>query len=112
MADVRFRKVVAIIRAGALKAVEEKLRELRVPGITVSKVKGYGQHANFFTSDWMVENARIEIFATRERADEIARAIVEAAHAGLPGDGLVIVHPVEAVYRIRSKQLATSEELG
>lgn len=66
------RKITAIIRADVLKKVEERLQALRVPGNIVSKVKGYGEYASFFRSDWMVENARIEVFVRRERADEIA----------------------------------------
>lgn len=103
-AEGRARKNTAIVRADVLKKVEETLQTLRVPGITVSKLKGYGEYASFFRSDWMV--------VRRECAEEIARAIIETAHTGVPGDGLVVVVPVETVYRIRSKALATPEELG
>lgn len=106
------RKVTAIVRMRVLERVEERLKELRVPGISVTKVKGYGEYANFFRPDWTVEHARIEIFLRRERADEVARAIVDAAHTGDPGDGLVVVLPVESIYRIRSGALSTADEFG
>src|SRR3974377_600134 len=93
--DSRFRKLTAIVRIDVLEKVEETLKNMHVPGITVSKVKGYGQYVDFFRGDWMVENARIEIFTRHERTDEIVRAIIASAHAGLPGDGLVVVYPVE-----------------
>ncbi|MBI5548446.1 MAG: P-II family nitrogen regulator [Deltaproteobacteria bacterium] len=108
----QFKKVAAIVRIDVLKKVEQALQGLHVPGVSVTKVKGYGEYSNFFRSDWMVESARIEIFVRRERAKEIARAIIDAAHSGIPGDGLVVISSVEAVYRIRSKELATPDELG
>lgn len=104
------RKVTANVRAGVLEKVEQRLHDLRVPGISVTKVKDYGECANFFTRDWLVEHARIEIFLTRDRATEIARPIVEAAHTGIPGDGIVVVLPVESIYRIRTGELMAADE--
>lgn len=106
------RKVTAIIRSSVLNDVERRLRDIHVPGVSVTKVKGYGEYANFFRPDWSCRHARIEIFCRHERADEIARAIVDAAHTGGAGDGLVVVLPVESIYRVRTRGVATSDELG
>ncbi len=111
-ADGGLRKVTAIVRMNCLERVERRLQDLLVPGITVTKVKGYGEYEDFFARDWMTEHARIEIFLRRERAEEIARAIVDAAHTGVAGDGIVVVLPVESIYRIRSGAVATSDEIG
>lgn len=111
-ADWPLRKVTAIVRSDVLEKVEKRLEDLCIPGISITKVKGFGEYANFFSRDWMVEHARIEIFLCRERAHEIARVIVDAAQTGLAGDGLVVILPVEAVYRIRTGELATSDQLG
>jgi len=100
---MEFRKVVAIIRGSALEQVEDRLKKLGVKGITVSRVKGYGEYANFYKADRLVSNARIEIFTVSEKVDAIVDAIMEAAHAGVTGDGLVAVLPVEKLYRIRTK---------
>ena len=108
----QLRKVTAIVRVNALERIERRLQDLRVPGISVTKVKGYGEYQNFFAHDWMVDYARIEIFLRRERADEIARAIMDAAHTGGAGDGIIVVMPVESIYRIRSSEVATSDDLG
>jgi len=105
------RKITAIIRASVLEKVEQRLHELRVPGLSVTKVKGYGEYANFFARDWLVEHVRVELFLARERAEEVARAIMETARTDGPGDGIVVVLPVEAVYRVRSGALATAAEL-
>lgn len=99
-----FRKVTAIIRPDRLEAVEDRLRDLAVPGISVTKVKGYGEYANFYTQDWMLTHARVEVFIGEQRADEIVSAIMDAAHTGMEGDGIVAVLPVESVYHVRTRK--------
>ena len=108
---MKYRKVTAIIRRDVLEKVERKLQQAGVNGISVTRVKGYGEYADFYARDWMVTYARIEIFTTEEKADDIAQAIVEAAHVGLSGDGIVAVLPVEKLYRIRTKSEATTEHI-
>lgn len=108
---MKYRKVTAIIRCDALEKVERKLQETEVQGISVTRVKGYGEYADFYAHDWMVTYARIEIFTMVEKTDAIVRTILEAAHVGLSGDGIVAVLPVEQLYRIRTKSEATAEQL-
>lgn len=108
---MEFRKVTAIIRADALERVERKLRDMDVKGVSVTKVKGYGEYVDFYSKDWMVSHARIEIFTHASKADAIAHAIMETAHVGVEGDGIVAVLPVETVYRIRTQAIATSDEV-
>ena len=104
------RKIVAIIRNEALEKVEARLIDLRVRGVSVTKVKGYGEYANFFNPDWMVTHARIEIFTEETMADRIAGAIMEVAHTGMDGDGIVAVLPVLKLYRIRTKKEVLPEQ--
>lgn len=109
---MEFRKVVAIIRGSVLEKVEERLREMGVKAITVSRVKGFGEYANYYKSDWLVNNARIEIFTEKSAVDGIVEAILETAHVGIPGDGMVAVLPVEKLYRIRTKSEIGAQEIG
>ena len=101
---MNFRKVIAIIRPERLVIVEDCLKKLALPGISVTKVKGFGEHMNFFKPDWLCQHVRIEIFINVERAEEVAIAIMDAAHTGEEGDGIVAVLPVESVYHIRTKE--------
>ena len=103
---MKYRKITAIFNIDKLEAVETRLQELGVSGLSVTKVKGYGEYANFYSRDWMTQNARIEIFTVRNRVDAIVQAIMKVAHTGLSGDGLVAVLPVEQVYRIRTQMPA------
>lgn len=99
---MKYFKVTGIVRSSDLERIEEGLKQASVRGITVTRAKGYGEYRNFFTADWMSSHARIEIFTTR--AQEVANVIVNAAHTGSPGDGLVAIVPVEKVIRIRDRR--------
>lgn len=108
---MEFRKVVAIIRQEKLEAVEKALGRLGVPGISVTKVKGYGDYANFYARDWLVTNSRVEIFTSAEKAADIVTCILDNASVGLPGDGLVAVLPVEQIYRVRDRASVPAVDL-
>jgi len=108
---MELRKVTAIIRTEVLEKVEKRLKEMGVKGITVTRVKGYGEYANFFSRDWLVTHARIEIFTEKAKAEKAAAVIMEAAHSGVPGDGIVVILPVEKIFRIRSQSEASPHEI-
>jgi nitrogen regulatory protein P-II 1 len=101
---MKFRKVTAIIRPDRLEAVEECLKNLNVSGVSVTKVKGFGEHKDFFKSDWLCSHVRIEVFIGADNAETIAEAIMDIAYTGQEGDGIIAVLPVESVYHIRTKE--------
>jgi nitrogen regulatory protein P-II 1 len=105
--DVKY--IVAIIRREKLEAVEEKLQAIGVERVNVSKLKGYGEYHDFFSRSWMVEEVRIEIFTRSDEVETVAGAIMEAAHTGLAGDGVVAVLPVERFFLVRTRAEATPE---
>lgn len=99
-----FCKVTAIIRPERLESVERALKAQCVPGVSVSKVKGYGEYADFYSSDWMCTHARVEAFVAQRQAEQVAEAIMDAACTGVIGDGIVAVLPVESMYHIRTRE--------
>ena len=104
------RIIVAIIRRDKLEAVQKRLQEIGIGRIAVSKVKGYGEYCDFFARDWMVDEVRLEIFSGEDRVDIITTAIMDAAHTGLHGDGVIAVMPIERFFRIRTRSEATPNE--
>ncbi|MCW8955976.1 MAG: P-II family nitrogen regulator [Gammaproteobacteria bacterium] len=101
---MKYCKITAIIQPAKLDVVEQKLKELCVPGISVTKVKGYGESPDFFHSDWTSAHARIEIFINADQAQTVVQGIMDAAHSGRAGDGMIAVLPVESLYRIRTRE--------
>jgi nitrogen regulatory protein P-II 1 len=109
---VEFAKVTAIIRNGVIENVEMALEKAGVSGFTVAKVKGVGEwERKFSLFAGPSTHFKIEIFTEGNRAEQIAGVIMDAAHTGSVGDGLVAVLPVHKVFRIRNKALAKSGEV-
>lgn len=99
---MELRLVVAIIRTFALEEVEKTLQQMGVRGLTVSRAKGFGAHANFFSGDWLVDQVKIEIYVEQDRVESIVAAVLEAANSESSGSGIVAVLPVEKVYSVRT----------
>jgi len=107
--DAEFCNITAVIRPDYLEKVEAALQAVGVPGVSVTKVKGYGEYADFYKPDWMCTHVRLEVFTGEKRAEQIAVAIMDAAHTGMIGDGLVAIMPVASVYHIRTRQKCAHE---
>ena len=107
--ETQFRLVVANFRSDRLQEVEKKLQELGAERINVCRVKGFGEYHNFFAENWLTSEVRLEAFTRSDKADAVAGAIIEAAHTGVPGDGVVAVLPIEKLYLIRARCEATPE---
>lgn len=83
-----------------------------MPGISVSYMKGYGEHANVFAKDLMVDSVKIEIFLEKKKTKIVVDAIMDAACCDMKGDGIIAIQPVEDIFRIRTKCKAKSGDLG
>ncbi len=108
---MQYRKVTAIIRRDVLEKVEKKLLAIGVNGISVTKVKGFGEYTDFYSRDWLVSHMRIEIFTHATNTDVIVQTIMDTAHLGLEGDGIIAVLPVEKLYRIRTRSKVAINEI-
>jgi len=109
--SLNLKLIVAIVRTQVLGDVEERLVSMRGKGISVTRVKGYGEFDTFMHPEWRFTHARIEIYAEQSMVDTVVEAILDSAHVGAPGDGIVAVHPVERLYRIRSKSAIAAGEI-
>ena len=109
---MQLRKVTAIVRSGLLEAVEERLIGVGVRGVTITRVKGFGEYADFYSRDWLTEHVRIEIFMSADRVAVVRDAIMSAARTGEQGDGIIAVLPLEELYRIRDGATATTAAAG
>lgn len=103
------RLIIANFPSDKLQVVEKRLEKMRVERINVTKVKGFGEYHNFFAASWLNDEVRVEIFTKKEEVEAIASAIMDAAHTGAPGDGVVAVVPIEKLYLIRTRAEATPE---
>ncbi|HEX9278850.1 MAG TPA: P-II family nitrogen regulator [Casimicrobiaceae bacterium] len=98
--------VVAIVRGDKLGAVEKKLHQVGVRGITVIKAKGFGEHSlpyDILGRALMKDQAKLEIYVARDQAERIAETVIDAAHTGTSGDGIVAILPVHRVFSVRTR---------
>src|SRR5689334_5911628 len=104
---MEFAKVTAIMRNAVAENVELALEKAGVGGFTVTKVTGVGEwEQKFSLFSGPSTHFEIEIFTEADRAEQIAGVIMDAAHTGSVGDGIVAILPVHKVFRIRTKTLA------
>ena len=102
--------ITAIFPRDRLEAVEKTLQAIGVERIDVSKVRGYGEYRNFYARDWLIDEVKLDIFTRTDEVESITTAIMDGAHTGEPGDGIVAVVPIEKFYLIRTRSEATSDE--
>lgn len=102
--------VVAVIRADVLNALEAKLGSLHIRGLTVSKVKGFGEYVDFLAKSHLTEHIKIEIFIEESRLEALTTAIMDIAHSDVPGAGIVAVMPVEKFLHVRTRSETFPDE--
>jgi nitrogen regulatory protein P-II 1 len=103
---MEIRCVVAIVRSDVLEKLEKRLGAIHIHGVTVRKVKGFGEHPNYFSDDWTTDHIKIEIFTQEGNVDALIREITAIAHTGAGGDGVVAVFQVERFFRISTSSEA------
>ena len=102
--------VVAVIRADVLDALEAKLVSLHVRGLTVSKVKGFGEYVDFLAKSHLTEHMKVEIFVEESKVEALTTAIIDIAHSDVPGAGIVAVMPVEKFVHVRTRSETLPDE--
>jgi len=101
--------IKCIIQPYKLDEVKEALAGMKVQGMTVSEVKGFGRQKGHkevyrgaeYTVDF-VPKVEIEVVVADNMVKQVIDAAVKAARSGKVGDGKIFVMPVEEVVRIRT----------
>jgi len=103
------KKIEAIIREDRFNDVKEALRALGIVGMNMFEIRGHGRQGGIelagrsgtFQVD-MLTKVQINIVLSEHNVDEVVQTIVNAARTGEAGDGLIFIHPIEEVVRIRT----------
>ncbi len=101
--------IKCIIQPYKLDEVKDALAGLKVQGMTVSEVKGFGRQKGHtelyrgaeYTVDF-VPKAEIEVVVPDSRVKEVLDAVVKSARSGKVGDGKIFVMNIEDSVRIRT----------
>ena len=99
----------AIIRPNKVDDVKDALAKLNISGMTVTEVRGHGKQkghtAVYRGKEYNVSllpKMEVEVVVADNMADDVVKAVVQAARTGEIGDGRVFVLPVAESYRIRT----------
>jgi nitrogen regulatory protein P-II 1 len=106
------KEIKAIIRATRLQEVLRALHEHpELPGVTVSKITGFGRVVGRKESTGpsydSITMSKVECIVPDAIVDEVTALIRDTAHTGRPGDGKIVVLPVDSVVRIRTGDRVT-----
>jgi nitrogen regulatory protein P-II 1 len=101
--------IKCIIQPYKLDEVKEALADMKVQGMTVSEVKGFGRQKGHtelyrgaeYTVDF-VPKVEIEIVVPDSMVKSAIDAVVKAARSGKVGDGKIFVMDVAESIRIRT----------
>jgi nitrogen regulatory protein P-II 2 len=101
--------IVAVIKPFKLNDVRDALSALRISGMTVTEVKGYGRqkgHTEIYRGAEYTVNflpkIRIEVAVGADVVDQAVAAVAAAARTGQIGDGKIFVTTIEHAIRIRT----------
>jgi nitrogen regulatory protein P-II 1 len=107
--ETMMKKIEAIIKPFKLDDVREALADIKITGMTVTEVKGFGRqkgHTELYRgAEYMVDflpKVKLEIIVGEELVERCVEAIMKTAQTGRIGDGKIFVFEVERVVRIRT----------
>lgn len=94
--------IKAIVRSTAMERIVKSLQNIDIRHMTMFEVRGLGEQIQSFNPYTI--HKMIEIVVPDERVDEVTGVILENAHAGISGDGLIAVLPVEFMIKTQTKE--------
>lgn len=80
-----YKYIIAILPPEVAPALEAQLTRIGVGGITLSRVKGFGEYKNFFSRDWLTAHTKAELFVEAAHVDAVLDALREITNAAAPG---------------------------
>lgn len=106
------KEIKAIIQPFMADNVVAALREMaKLPGVTVSEVRGFGHGRATDTESsaqdaevFGVRKVKLEIVVSDDLLDEVVAIITSHAHTGNPGDGKIFISEVSDIVHIRTRK--------
>ena len=102
------KKIEAIIRPSALRAVLDGLKAVGYSGVTVSEVQGHGSQKGITESyrgqsvEGLLPKLLVTAVVGEKRVLKVIQIITKTARTGEIGDGKIFVSPVANAIRIRT----------
>ena len=102
--------IIAFIRSEKLEQVKKALEDIGMPGLTIFQVYGRGEEKGMEITYRgkplhidLIPRIQLEVIVDNDdRVNDVVEAIARAACTGKPGDGRIIVIPLEANIKVRN----------
>jgi len=106
------KEIKAIIQPFMLSKVVDALHKIcDFPGLTVTKVQGFGREKGKGALHRIVEDlidyvpkVKLEIIVRDEMLDAVVQTITDTAHTGNKGDGKIFIYDVKDAVRIKTRE--------
>lgn len=102
------KKIDAIVRPNALKAVLHSLKEIGYSGVTVTEAQGHGtqkgetEHYRSQSVEGLLPKLVISMIVEDNMVKKTVDSIIKAVRQGEIGDGKIFIYAVEETIRIRT----------
>lgn len=102
------KRIEAIIRPSALRAVLDGLKAVGYSGVTVSEVQGHGTQKGITESyrgqsvEGLLPKLLVTVVVGDKQVNKVTQIISRTARTGEIGDGKIFVSPVLTALRIRT----------
>jgi nitrogen regulatory protein PII len=104
------KEIKAVIQPFVLSRVVWALQKIdRFPGMTITKVQGFGKGRGKDAQHRIVEDlidyvpkVKIEMIVSDEMAEEVFQTVLKNAHTGKKGDGKIWVSDLRDIVKIRT----------
>ena len=96
------KRITIIVPVDCFEKLETCLRGTGVHGLTVTEVRGFGEYANFYQRNLLVDNIRIDIYAGTDKAESIIDSVIDFQADDFTRTGLLAVEPVERLVSLRT----------
>lgn len=99
---MNIKRFTIIVPTDYLRDLEQCLQSAGVPGMTIDNVKGFGEHANYFKSDLLRSNVRVEVYLGEERSEEVCEIIRGFASESRITAGILAIEPVDRLINLNT----------
>jgi nitrogen regulatory protein P-II 1 len=105
------KRITAIIPEELIDSFERCLCNCGVPGMTIDKVRGFGEHANYFSSDLLKSNMQVVVYVSEQRATAVIDAVKSFALEAHAPAGILAVEGIERLVNLNSGEDFDPEQL-
>ncbi len=96
-----FVRVTLLVPLDKEQALEEALKQIELAGMVVVKVRGYGDHPNFYSTNWTTESAMFELFLARDLMEQLKQRVRSVCSVDGDNEGIMIVSDVSDICAIK-----------